>query len=355
MALLWERSLEWEIFDMGRLTLEQIAELSGVSRSTVSRVINDHPSVKPEVRQRVMEVITETGYHPNPAARSLASRRSGIIGLVIPRAVQSLFTDPYYPRLMQGIAQACNANDYTLSLFLFHTEDEEQKLYPRVLTTRLIDGVIVSASQIGDPLIPELINNQVPFVMVGRPNDLPDVSFVDADNAIGAYTATSHLIRLGYKRIAAITGPLNTTVGLDRRQGYVDALNDRSHSTDEALVVEGDFTELGGYAAMRRLIPHRPGAVFVASDTMAFGALRALRDAGLSVPDDVAVVGFDDLPTSALSDPPLTTIRQPIRRVGAQAVETLVDILTNGPEPPRRITLSTELIIRSSCPSEPIA
>jgi LacI family transcriptional regulator len=338
-------------FSVGKLTVEQVAKLSGVSRSTVSRVINNHPNVKPGVRQRVLEVIAETGYHPNPAARSLASRRSGIIGLVIPRAVQSLFTDPYYPRLMQGVAQACNANDYTLSLFLFHTEDEEQKLYPRVLRTRLVDGVIVSASQIDDPLIPELINNHMPFVMVGRPNDLPQVNFVNVDNAVGAYAATSYLIRLGYKCIATITGPLNTTVGLDRRQGYRDALNDRSRSIDEALIVEGDFSELGGYAAMQRLIPHQPDAVFVASDTMAFGALRALREAGLSVPDDVAVLGFDDLPTSALSDPPLTTVRQPIRRVGAQAVEILIDILANGPEPPRRITLSTELVIRSSCAS----
>jgi LacI family transcriptional regulator len=338
---------------MDKLTLEQIAKLSGVSRSTVSRVINNHPNVKARVRQRVLEVIAETGYHPNPAARSLASQRSGIIGLVIPRAVQSLFTDPYYPRLMQGVAQACNANDYTLSLFLFHTEDEEQKLYPKVLRTGLIDGVIVSASQISDPLIPQLIDNQVPFVMIGRPNNLPDVSFVNADNAVGAYSATSHLIRLGYKRIATIAGPLNTTVGLDRRRGYLDALNDRSRSIDEALMVEGDFTELGGYAAMQRLIPYRPDAVFVASDTMAFGALRSLREAGLSAPNDIAVVGFDDLPTSALSDPPLTTIRQPIRRVGAQAVETLIDILVNGSEPPRRITLSTELVIRSSCAAGP--
>jgi LacI family transcriptional regulator len=309
-------------------------------------VVNNHPNVSPEIRQRVTRVIAETGYQPDPAARSLASRRSGIIGLVIPRAVQSLLTDPYYPRLMQGIAQACNANDYTLSLFLFHTEDEEQKIYPRVLRARLVDGVIVIGLQIGDPLIRQLVKNQVPFVMVGRPNDMPEVSFVDADNVVGAYTATSHLIRSGYERIATITGPLNTMVGLDRRQGYLDALNDRNCSIDDALMAEGDFTELGGYAAMQRLIRHKPDAVFVASDTMAFGALRALREAGLSVPKDVAVVGFDDLPMSSSSDPPLTTVRQPIRRVGAEAVETLIDILTNGPEPPRRITLSTELVIR---------
>jgi LacI family transcriptional regulator len=336
---------------MGKLTLKEIAKLSGVSRSTVSRVVNSHPKVSAEVRERVLKIIAETGYQPDPAARSLAMQRSGIIGLVIPRAMQSLFTDPYYPRLIQGIARACNANDYTLSLFLFHTADEEQKLYPRVLRTQLVDGVIVTGAQLDDPLLPQLIRNQVPFVMVGRPAGRPAVSFVDADNVVGAYSAVSHLARLGHERIATITGPLNVTVGLDRRQGYLDALNDRNLLINDALIAEGDFTEEGGYSAMQRLLPHEPDAVFAASDIMAFGALRALREAGLSVPRDVAVVGFDDLPAAAYSDPPLTTIRQPILRAGVEAVEILVDILQNGPEPARHVTLATDLVIRSSCGS----
>lgn len=334
---------------MAKLTLEKIAELAGVSRSTVSRVVNNHVSVKPEVRRRVLRVIEETGYRPDPAARSLAGQRSGIIGLVIPRTVQFLFTDPYYPRLMQGIAQACNNNDYTLSLFLFHTADEEQKLVARILNNQLVDGVIISASPIDDPLIPQLIENEVPFVMIGRPTDPCGVSFVDVDNTGGAYSAVSYLIRLRYERIATITGPLNTTVGLGRRQGYLNALNDRGLEAPEALIVEGDFTESGGYMAMRRLLPQRPEAVFVASDTMALGAMRALRGAGLVVPDDVAVVGFDDLPSSVVADPPLTTVRQPIRRVGAQAVDTLLDILANGLLPPRQVIMGTQLVIRSSC------
>jgi LacI family transcriptional regulator len=334
---------------MAKLTLEQIAKLSNVSRSTVSRVVNGHPNVKQEVRERVQKVIAETGYHPDPAARSLASRRSGILGLIIPRAVQSLFTDPYYPRLMQGIAQACNARDLLLSLFLFHTEDEEQKLYPKVLRNRLVDGVIVSASPVDDPLIHQLVENQVAFVMIGRPDDAPQASFIDVDNDIGAYTAINHLIRLGHKRIATITGPLNTTVGLDRRQGYLKALSERGLVIDQRLIVEGDFTEIGGYRAMQRLLPHKPEAVFIASDTMAFGALRALREAQLSVPEDVALVSFDDLPLAAVSDPPLTVVRQKIRYVGIQAVEALLDILEHGPQPPRRIVIPTELVIRASC------
>lgn len=331
------------------LTLETVAELAGVSRSTVSRVINEHPNVRQEVRDRVWQTIRETGYQPNLAARSLVTQRTGIIGLVIPRATQSLFTDPYFPRLIQGISQACNAHEGTLALFMFRTKVEEQKLYPRVARTRWLDGVIIAASNVGDPLVAQLLVTGLPFVMVGRPDDLTNVSFVQPDNIAGAQAAVSHLIRLGYERIATITGPLNSTVGIDRRQGYLDALNERSGTVDESLIVEGDFTEAGGYAAMQRLLPYRPDAVFAASDMMAFGALRALRGADLAVPDDVAVVGFDDLPASTSCNPPLTTMRQPIRRSGIQAMEMLIDILDNGPKPPRQVTLSTVLVIRSSC------
>jgi LacI family transcriptional regulator len=334
---------------MSKLTLEEIAQLSGVSRSTVSRVINDQPNVKAEVRERVLRVVAETGYHPDPAARSLAGRRTGVIGLVIPRAVTMLFNDPYIPRLLQGITQTCNAHDYTLSLFLLHTQEEEEKLHPRILRTQLFDGVIVQAAQIGDSLISQMVEYDVPFVMIGRPQADPSISFVNVDNVIGAYTAVSHLIQLGYTRIATVTGPLDQSAGLDRRQGYLNALQDRGRRRDDNLMVQGDFTETSGYISMQRLLPYQPDAVFVASDTMAFGALRALRQAGLSVPEDVAVIGFDDLMPSATSDPPLTTIRQPILRVGTQVVETLIDILHNGLKPARRIVMPTELVIRSSC------
>ncbi|MEW5961832.1 MAG: LacI family DNA-binding transcriptional regulator [Chloroflexota bacterium] len=337
---------------MSKLTLEEIAKLAGVSRSTASRVVNDHVSVNPAVRARVQQIIQETGYHPDPAARSLAGRRSGIIGLVVPRAVQFLFTDPYYPRLMQGISRACNDNDYILSLFLFHTADDEQKIAGRVLRNQLVDGIIVSALPIDDPLVGQLLAHKVPFVMVGRPSDPAAVNFVDVDNVSGAYSAVSHLIRLGYRRLAAITCPLNTMVGQHRRQGYLNALADRGLPLDPALIAPGDFTEQGGYLAMQRLIPLRPEAVFVASDTMALGARRALRQAGLAVPGDVALVGYDDLPAAAVADPPLTTVRQPIRRLGAQAVENLLDVLKNGSQPPRQVVMTTELIIRQSCGSK---
>ncbi|MCB0194509.1 MAG: LacI family DNA-binding transcriptional regulator [Anaerolineae bacterium] len=338
---------------MSKLTLQKVAELAGVSRSTVSRVVNHHPSVKPAVRQRVQKVIDETGYHPDPAARSLANQRSGIIGLVIPRVFQSLFTDPYYPRLMQGISQACNTHNYILSLFLFHTEDEEQKLTAKLLRQQLVDGIILSALPAGDPLVPQLIGSQMPTVMIGRPLEAQAISYVDVSNVDGADEAVAHLLKLGRQRIATITGPLNTTVGLDRRQGYRNALRNDDIAVDEALIVESDFTEAGGYQAARQLLEHRPDAIFAASDPMAMGALRALRDAGRRVPDDIAIIGFDDLPFAATAHPPLTTVRQPILRQGITAVEMLTDLLESGLRPTRQFTAPTELVIRQSCGANP--
>jgi LacI family transcriptional regulator len=332
------------------LTLEEIGKLARVSRSTVSRVLNDSPHVKPEVRARVLKVVAETGYLRNPAARSLASRRSGIIALVIPLAIQGLFDDPYFARLIQGISRTCNGHDCMLSLFVFHSPEEESKLQPRVLRNQLFDGVIVTATRTGDPLIPQLLANGVPFVVSGRHDD-PRVSFVDADNAAGAYAAVSHLARLGRRRIATIAGPPDSLAAFDRKQGYLRALGERGLRIDEKLIAAGDFTEVSGYETMQRLLPHQPDAVFVASDTMAMGALRALREAQIDVPNDIAVVGFDDQPHAATADPPLTTVRQPIRRLGDMAVEALCELVQNGLEPPRRIILPTELVVRTSCGS----
>jgi LacI family transcriptional regulator len=335
---------------MPTLTLEDIAKKAGVSRSTVSRVINNQPSVRPEVRKRVWCIIEETGYQPNLAARSLASQRTSIIGLVIPRSVQGLFTDPFFPRLTQGIAQACNQHDYTLSLFLLHTEDEEKKLYPRITRPGLMDGIIVQVGPMEDDLIPRLAEtNGMPFIVAGRPVNAPNASYVDVDNVTGSYNAVSHLIRLGYARIGTVTGPLNTATGQDRLEGYRRALNERGFSVDEDLIVEGDFTESGSYFASRRLLQHKPEALFTASDMTAFGALRAIRENGLNVPDDIALISFDDIPAASSAEPPLTTVRQPIRRFGIQLVDSLLDIIENGSYPPRRVVFDTKLVIRESC------
>jgi LacI family transcriptional regulator len=301
------------------------------------------------VRKRVLEVIKSTGYHPNVAARTLASQRSWMIGLVIPRSVNAIFSDPYFPRLTQGIAQACNQYDYTLGLFLISNKEDEEKMYPRLSRKGLLDGLLVQSGQIGDQLIDRLVDSKIPLVIAGRPHQPKNVSFIDVDNVNGAYNAIVHLLRLGRQRIAMITGPLNTTAGIDRKAGYQKALLERGLSVDDDLIREGDFSEASGYEAMQQLLPARPDAVFAASDVMAIGAIRAIREAGLIIPTDIAIIGFDDLPISILPSPQLTTIRQPVFQFGFQAVEILIDLIENGIEPTRRIIMDTELIVRGSC------
>ena len=336
----------------GKLTLEKIGALAGVSRATVSRVINNHPNIREEVRQRVLEVIAETGYQPNQAARSLASNRTGLLGLVIPRDIQELFTDLYYPRLIQGVSQACNESGNTLALFIFHTEEEEQQIAAQIMRQGFLDGVIIAGLHFGDPLN-QLVLSHKPVLMIGEPLECPQASFVDADNRSGAYTAVSHLISLGRQRIATINGRLDMTAGQQRRQGYLDALQENNLPIEEQLIAAGEFEQGKAYQATLQLLPHAPDAIFVASDSMALGVLRALADVGLRVPDDVAVVGYDDLAPLDTAVPfistTLTTIRQPIRRMGMLAVETLLEIIKEPQGPPRRIILPTELIIRQSC------
>lgn len=334
---------------MPNLTLEDIAEQAGVSRSTVSRVVNDHPNVREEVRQRVWEIIKRTGYHPNAAARALVSQRAWILGLVVPRSVSSFFTDPYFPHLTRGIAQACNQWNYTLSLFLVATREDEEKIFSRISRRGLLDGIIIQSGQVGDQLIDRLINTNVPVVIAGRPFHPEGVSYIDVDNVAASRGAVEHLVRLGYQRIATIAGPLNSTVSFDREEGYRQALSRAGIEIDETLVDHGDFTEGSGYAAMQRLLPAQPDAVFAASDLMAIGAMRAVRDAGLNIPDDVAFVGFDDLPIATLSDCPLTTVRQPVVDFGVKAVEMLIDLVEEGPKPPQQVIMETELIVRESC------
>jgi LacI family transcriptional regulator len=334
---------------MPNLTLEEIGRQAGVSRSTVSRVINNHESVSPEVRARVLQVVEETGYRPHPAARSLAARRTQVLGLVLPHTLPAFFVDLIFPRLMRGITQACNTHGYSLSLFMFHAESEEKELVPRLLTHGLIDGVLFFTSIQGDPLLSRLRDTDLPYVTVGRPLLEGSFKYVDVDNVAGMHNATTHLIRRGRRRIGHIAAPCNTSAGQDRRQGYRDALAARGLPAREEWVVEGDFTETGGYLAARKLMAANVDALVVASDRMALGALRALRELGKRVPAAVAVVGFGDLDAATLAHPALTTVRHPIRKAGVMAVEILLDVIDHGREPAQHVILPTQLIVRDSC------
>jgi len=331
-------------------TLEQIAKAAGVSRSTVSRVINNKPNVSDEVRERVWRVVKEMGYHPHAAARSLASRRTRTLGIVIPQAVNTVFSDPYFSRVLHGIADAANEHQYHMFLAMVppHQEDD---FYRRSLRSQMLEGVVIISAFLDDALIPRLHRDGIPFVVIGRHPAIPEVNYVDVDNVHGAMMAVEHLMRLGRRRIATITGPMNMVAGVDRLEGWKTALRRNGHLVDESLIAEGDFTEAGGYLAMQRLLPHKPDAVFAANDLMVIGALRAIYEAGLRVPADIAVVGFDDAQVAAYSTPPLTTVRQPIYKLGRTAAELLFRLLEGRAPAPLRAILPTELVIRASCGS----
>ncbi len=338
---------------MPRLTLEDIAEKAGVSRSTVSRVINNHPNVSEKVRTRVSDVIKSTGFSPNAAARTLASHRSRMIGLIYPKTVSSVFADPYYPRLTQGIVSACNQNNYTLNLFMAENREEEDNIVSRALRTGFLDGMLIETGQIEDPIMERLTHSDIPLVIMGRPYYAEEISYVDVDNVEAARTAVNHLASHGYDRIGTITGPLDLVVGIDRRNGYLQALEENNIPIDQSLIIPGEFGEEHGYRSMQKMLPANPRAVFAASDLIAMGAMRAVADAGLRIPEDIAFVGFDDLPQ--LNNPflPLTTIRQPIYGMGMKLVDTLLEMIEGRSNGIQRHIMETKLIVRDSCGTHP--
>ncbi|HUS15841.1 MAG TPA: LacI family DNA-binding transcriptional regulator [Chloroflexia bacterium] len=333
------------------MNLEEVARLAGVSRSTVSRVVNDDSRVSDMVRTRVQEIIREHDYHPNAAARSLASRRTRIIGLLIPQAASALFSDPFFPNLIQATVDACNSADYNLMMLMDSARESNatDRLHRRVIRGHHLDGLIIASNFVDDPFVKRLQDDRYPFVQVGRHPRYREISFVDVDSHGAARAAVTHLLDHGYRRIAIISGVRNMIAAIDRYGGYVSALQEAGLLPEPELAVHGDFTQEGGYRAMRALLPHRPDAVFAASDTMAIGALRAATEAGLLVPDDVAIIGFDNIPQSANTHPPLTTVTQSIADLGREAVSNLLDLIDHPDRGPVHRFLPTYLTIRRSC------
>ena len=330
-------------------TLDEVARVAGVSRATVSRVVNGSPKVGADVRRSVEKAIDRLGYVPNRAARSLVTRKSDSIAVVITEPASRLFNDPFFPRLVRGISAALSVRDLQLVLLMPNDADDEQRTV-RYLTAGHVDGVILVSLHGNDPLPDQLATRRIPSVVLGRPPRGVDVDYVDADNRDGGRRATAHLVERGRRRIATITGPRDMVAGIDRLAGYRDALADAGIAVDDGLIATGDFTQAGGEAAMERLLRERPelDAVFCASDLMAVAALSVLQGAGRRVPEDVAVVGYDDSPIATTTRPTLTSVRQPIEEMGREMVHLLAGGIEQNGRVPRHIVLATELIARAS-------
>jgi len=329
------------------LNISKIAELAGVSKATVSRVLNDYPHISSALREKVMQVVRETGYERNRVAQMLASNRSNMIGLVIPSGAHAIFTDPYFPALTRGITLAAKDNHQTLALFLCESEEEGLTTIKSILKNQLFDGIIITSDHRNNAFETDLANGSMPYVFIGRPQKLDNVSFIDSDNFVGGVVATEYLIKEGYQRIGIIASTKNTS-GDDRYYGYVEALEKHNIPLDKSLVAQGDYSMESGTNCMYQLLEAKPDAVFATSDTMALGALRALRTKNIKVPEDIALVGYDDLPPAVQADPPLTTIRQRITQSGELAIETLLQHIENPQRPPRQLSLPIELIVRES-------
>ena len=333
----------------GNATLEEVARMAGVSRATVSRVVNDSPRVSPDVRQGVQAAIEQLGYTPNRAARSLVTRRSDSVAVVITQPAGQVFSDPFFPRLLRGISSTLTARDRQLILMMPESSDDERRV-GAYLTAGHVDGALLVSLHEDDPLPARLTAAHVPIVLVGRPPKGSRVSYVDVDNRQGAQSAVAHLITTGRRVIATITGLLDTAPGSDRRQGYRDALSDAGLRPDRSLEALGSWTPDGAAAAMTHLLEVHPelDAVFAASDQMAASALAVLAAAGRRVPEDVAVVGFDDVLIAQSTTPQLTSVRQPIEEMGHEMARLLVEAVDASDPVPRRVILATELIRRAS-------
>jgi DNA-binding LacI/PurR family transcriptional regulator len=328
--------------------LEQVAQVASVSRATASRVGNGDRRVGGSARSAVESAIRQLGYVPNRAARSLVTRRTDSVAVVIPEPTARLFGDPFFPRVLRGISEALDADEMQLVLLMPQARSDEERV-ERYLAAGHGDGVLLISLHGSDPLPERLRRHGIPLVVGGRPPS-GGSPYVDVDNRGGAALAVQHLLDGGRRRVATIAGPQDMAPGADRLAGYHDRLAAAGRPAAGAAVEIADFTLEGGRAAMERLLARIPtiDAVFVASDLMAVGALAALRAAGRSIPGDVAVVGFDDSPLASTTQPFLSSVRQPIEEMGREMTRLLMQEIRAPGGAPRRVILETQLVIRDS-------
>ncbi|MCR6688407.1 LacI family DNA-binding transcriptional regulator [Cellulomonas sp.] len=328
-----------------RPTIRDVAAAAGVSRGTVSRVINGGHWVSPEALAAVEEAIRTTGYKANQHARSLVTGRSNSVAFLLTEPQHLLFEDPNFSILLRCAANELAARGMPLLLMVAGTPAEQEQMLGYVGAGH-VDGVLLISSHAGSPVLRELVAQQIPTIACGIPLGFESrVGCVAADDLGGARVMTRHLMERGRSRIAMITGPMDTPGGRLRLEGYRQELGD---AYDESLVVHGDYTRASGGRAMAELLERRPDldAVFAANDLMAASAMVVLADSGRTVPDDVAVGGFDDAGVAVTVNPNLTTMRQPFERISSEMVRLLLEVVDG--HPPAAVTLPTSLVVRES-------
>ncbi|HTP28892.1 MAG TPA: LacI family DNA-binding transcriptional regulator [Anaeromyxobacteraceae bacterium] len=333
----------------GMASQRDVARRARVSFMTVSRVINKHPSVRPETRERVLRAIKDLAYYPNAAARALNSSRSHNVGIIFPRR-DYLLVAPFCVELCAEVEAQLRRRGYHLFLGSTAEERESGDLYT-LFKEGKVDGMIVFAPARDDPRIARLAGDHLPFVVVHGRSRRGEFSYVDSDNSRGMALLLEYLFELGHRRIGFVTGSLAEVNSQDRLRRYRRELRLRGLTLEDALVCLGDWTLESGYAGFRKLMenPRPPTAICFSNDQMAIGALKAAHDLGLGVPRDVSITGYDDIKYASFTAPALTTVRQHIGEVGDKVAELLLERMEARSREPRRIILEPELVVRESC------
>ena len=328
-----------------RPTIYDVAKLAGVSTATVSRALNGTGQIAPSTRATIEAAVEQLGYRANTIARSLVTKSTQTIALLLPD-----IANPFYAALVSSIQQHALSQGYTMLLCTTEGDAEREEQYLTLLRAKQVDGALVDGLRLPPDRIAAFVKDGFPIVCLDRDVDSDSIPLVQVDNRLGGRLATEHLIGLGHSRIGHVTGAHVLGISDERLAGYWEALVNAEIETDPRLVAEGHFTEEGGYAGARALLEASPDvtAIFAANDLSALGVLHALAESGRRVPDDVSVVGFDDLRLSAFTAPPLTTIRQPATEIAQRATEILID-LTRGKRVEKLLhLLEPKLIVRAS-------
>lgn len=329
-------------------TIVDVARESGVSYATVSRVLNGYEFVKPSTREKVLLAAEKLGYVPNQQARSLAGGRSNLIGILVPA-----LDNGYIAEIIRGIDEELAKSNYNLILYTTHRHQGKESNYVATIVNGAADGLLLVVPSISTPYLDALRQQRFPYVLIDQSDLAEKSSAVNATNWQGAYDATQYLIKLGHRRIGFIAGMMELTSAIERLEGYRAALSDNHLPVDDQFIVEGDFREQGGYIATQSLLDlqERPTAIFASNDLSAFGAMEAIRQRGWRIPEDISVMGFDDIPQASIAHPKLTTMHQPLDQMGRVAVKMLLEHIENPERLPRRVTLATQLMVRESCQS----
>ncbi|WP_234573435.1 LacI family DNA-binding transcriptional regulator [Rhodohalobacter sp. 614A] len=335
---------------MERLNIDKVAKLAHVSRSVVSRVLNNHPNVSDEARNRVMDIVEKYNYRPNSVARSLATSSTYQIGVLSGIFGEESLGNGYWTLLYLGIFEECIRRGYYVRLS-FYSADMNKELHDLILNEHHLDGVICLNEEVTEFTLDTFTDKDIPIVLVGHNPKYPDICSVDVDNYDGAYKAVEHLANLGHTNIGGMFGDQNVEETEHRMRGYRDAMLDAGLKPTEDHTVVGSYSQHDGHDTMLGWIEKFPEmtAVFCASDTLAMGALLALYENDICVPDQFSVVGFDGLPISRYMIPPLTTIAQPTYKKGEQAALMLIDKIQKKDPEVRHVNLKPELLIRKSC------